>query len=170
MNTYLIIILVLLFILMFLFLNINIFITKDESFNISVKIGLFSRFNIDVSKLVPKLIKNFQEKKLDLLIFESKQVNSLCKYINIDKITIIEYTNIFLDTWNINTCFLLNMSNLYIESLLHEHFNKVKDVYYSVGFNTIGGLSIKVDAHLSIRIYQIIRYLLHRRRYHEQRN
>ena len=85
MNTYLIIILILFFIFMFLFLNINIFITKDENFNISVKIGLFLRFNIDISKLVPKLIKNFQEKELDLVIFESKQVNSY--FININILT-----------------------------------------------------------------------------------
>ena len=173
MNTFILIIIILSLILLVLFTNVNIFITKDEKLHIRLKIGLFFSFRVNVNKLLPNLINNLKDKNINTLLIESKEINSLLKYINIDRISIVEYINILLDTWDINTSFLLNMGNVYIINLLEEHFNKVKDVYYRVGYDTIGGLEIKVDAVLSIRVYKVLKYLLfehliYRRKLNEQ--
>ena len=167
MNTLtLLIILITVFFVIF-FLNINVFLKKDESLEIWLKIGRFFKFRIRIPKLLKNVSKMVKVSDINSILKESKSMKLILKFMNIEKFTIIENTNVLLDTWNIQTCFLFKIMNIYITNLLYNYFNKVNNVYYSVSYNTIGSTNLKFEITLSIRIYKIIKYLFVRRKLNE---
>lgn len=157
--------LILFLILVFLFLNIGIYLRVDESVDIRLKIGRYLSFKVDSNKIVELIKKNIDLNDLSKVKYDSKLFNNLLKYITIEKLTLIETTNLFLDTWNIYTNFLFNLSHNYINALLNTHFYKVKDVYYSISYNTIGSFKVKIEALFSIKVYKLLKYLIIKRRH-----
>ena len=164
MNTLIILTLIILFLIYLLFLNVCIKFKIDESCDIRLKIGHIFTLKLSEDKITNLALKNINIKDLSKIRYDSIMVNNFLKYITVEKLTLIESTNLYLDTWNIYTNFLISMSNMYLNNLLITHFHKVKDVTYSLNFNTIGSFNIKVEGIFSIRAYKILKYFLRKRR------
>ena len=164
MNTLIIVGLIVFLIISILFLNVRLYVRVDQSFDLRLKIGRIITFKLDENKIFTQAFKKINLKDLSKIKYDSFMFNNLLKYITIDKLTVIEVTNPFLDTWNIYSNFLLSMSNSYLNNLLVTHFSKVKDVRYILNFNTVGSFELKVEGLFSIKVYKIFKYLIRKRR------
>ncbi|MBR2891314.1 MAG: hypothetical protein IKC22_02900 [Bacilli bacterium] len=170
MNTLIIITLILLLIYYIFSLKITLYLNKDEKLHIWFKIGKIFRFRVNESKLIKKLLDDINLKDISKIQYDSFMINNLLKYITVEKITVIEKSNILSDTWNIYSSFILNYMNSYLHSLLNQHFYKVNDVYYSISYDTVGSFGIYFELVLSLKITKLLKYLIRRKRYNEQRN
>lgn len=152
-------------ILVFLLLRVSIYIKYEEKFEIWLKLTRLFNFKVNISKILKKYIK-LDKIKIDRKLIRNKLTISnyltkdLLKRINIENLTIIEYTNILSDRFILGIPFTMYYMNIILKDNLEKYFKSIENSYYSLNLINNGSNYIKAEIDLNIRIFELIVYFI----------
>lgn len=150
-------------ILVFLLLRVSIYIKYEEKFEIWLKLTRLFNFKVNISKILKKYIK-LDKIKIDRKLIRNKLtisnylIKDLLKRINIENLTIIEYTNILSDRFILGIPFTMYYMNIILKDNLEKYFKSIENSYYSLNLINNGSNYIKAEIDLNIRIFELIVY------------
>lgn len=152
-------------ILVFLLLRVSIYIKYEEKFEIWLKLTRLFNFKVNISKILKKYIK-LDKIKIDRKLIRNKLtisnylIKDLLKRINIENLTIIEYTNILSDRFILGIPFTMYYMNIILKDNLEKYFKSIDNSYYSLNLINNGSNYIKGEIDLNIRIFEFIVYFI----------
>lgn len=152
-------------ILVFLLLRVSIYIKYEEKFEIWLKLTRLFNFKVNISKILKKYIK-LDKIKIDRKLIRNKLtisnylIKDLLKRINIENLTIIEYTNILSDRFILGIPFTMYYMNIILKDNLEKYFKSIENSYYSLNLINNGSNYIKAEIDLNIRIFELIVYFI----------
>lgn len=152
-------------ILVFLLLRVSIYIKYEEKFEIWLKLTRLFNFKVNISKILKKYIK-LDKIKIDRRLIRNKLtisnylIKDLLKRINIENLTIIEYTNILSDRFILGIPFTMYYMNIILKDNLEKYFKSIENSYYSLNLINNGSNYIKAEIDLNIRIFELIVYFI----------
>ena len=158
-------ILLIVIILVFLLLRVSIYIKYEEKFEIWLKLTRLFNFKVNISKILKKYIK-LEKIKIDRKLIRNKLtisnylIKDLLKRINIENLTIIEYTNILSDRFILGIPFTMYYMNIILKDNLEKYFKSIENSYYSLNLINNGSNYIKAEIDLNIRIFELIVYFI----------
>lgn len=149
----------------FLLLRVSIYIKYEEKFEIWLKLTRLFNFKVNISKILKKYIK-LDKIKIDRKLIRNKLtisnylIKDLLKRINIENLTIIEYTNILSDRFILGIPFTMYYMNIILKDNLEKYFKSIENSYYSLNLINNGSNYIKAEINLNIRIFELIVYFI----------
>lgn len=152
-------------ILVFLLLRVSIYIKYEEKFEIWLKLTRLFNFKVNISKILKKYIK-LDKIKIDRKLIRNELtisnylIKDLLKRINIENLTIIEYTNILSDRFILGIPFTMYYMNIILKDNLEKYFKSIENSYYSLNLINNGSNYIKAEIDLNIRIFELIVYFI----------
>ena len=152
-------------ILVFLLLRVSIYIKYEEKFEIWLKLTRLFNFKVNISKILKKYIK-LEKIKIDRKLIRNKLtisnylIKDLLKRINIENLTIIEYSNILSDRFILGIPFTMYYMNIILKDNLEKYFKSIENSYYSLNLINNGSNYIKAEIDLNIRILELIVYFI----------
>lgn len=152
-------------ILVFLLLRVSIYIKYEEKFEIWLKLTRLFNFKVNISKILKKYIK-LDKIKIDRKLIRNELtisnylIKDLLKRINIENLTIIEYTNILSDRFILGIPFTMYYMNIILKDNLEKYFKSIENSYYSLNLINNGSNYIKAEIDLNIRLFELIVYFI----------